>query len=160
MPITAQEIQEVLALLEATPVRIAESTAGLDEAQLRWRPDKQAWSALQILSHLRACDAVWTYSIHAMLILDEPTLAKIHPRDWDKKLRYKDGPFANSLTALDAQRADLLRILRKLPPEDWERGAIIDRHRHTVFTQARRLAFHETQHCDQIAEVVAQLAGE
>ena len=37
-----------------------------------------------------------------MLILDEPTLAHIHPRDWDKKLRYKDGSFANSLAALTA----------------------------------------------------------
>lgn len=160
MAITAEETQEVLALLEATPVRIAESAAGVDEARLRQAPDKKAWSALQILSHLRACDAVWTYSIHAMLILDEPTLAPIHPRDWDKQLRYQDGSFANSLAALTAQRADLLRILRKLSLEDWERGALIAGRRHTVFSQARRLARHETQHCDQIAGVIALLAGE
>ena len=65
MSITPEEIQEVLALLVVTPVRIAERTTGLDEARLRQPPDKKEWSALQILSHLRACDAVWTYSFHA-----------------------------------------------------------------------------------------------
>ena len=160
MPITTHEIEEVLALLEATPARIAQSTAGLDEDRLRQRPAKDEWSAVHILSHLRACDAVWTYSIHAMLALDDPTLAHIHPRAWARKLCYEDGSFANSLTALTVQRADLLRVLRKLLPEDWARGAKIDGRRHTVFSQARRLALHETQHCDQIAGVVGQPDGE
>ena len=38
-----------------------------------------------------------------------------------------------------------------LPAADSERGAVILGRRHTVFTQARRMAKHEAEHMEQIA---------
>ena len=48
------------------------------------------------------------------------------------------------------QRTNLMRVLRGLGPEAWERGAIIFERRHTVFSQARRMAKHEAEHCEQL----------
>ena len=50
-----------------------------------------------------------------------------------------------------ASRENLLRVLHALPAADLERGAVILGRRHTVFTQARRMAKHEAEHMEQIA---------
>ena len=47
-----------------------------------------------------------------------------------------------------------MKILMKLSFEDWSRGAMIEGRIHTVFTQTRRIAKHETQHCEQIEELL------
>ena len=40
---------------------------------------------------------------------------------------------------------------------DWSRGAMIKDRRHTVFSQARRMALHEVTHCEQIEGLVKRL---
>lgn len=46
------------------------------------------WLIVAILAHLRACDDVWSCSIYAMLVQDNPLLAAIHPRQWVKVTPY------------------------------------------------------------------------
>ena len=48
------------------------------------------------------------------------------------------------------QRKELLNVLRELPPEGWEKAAIIEGRRHNVFSQTRRMALHEAEHCAQM----------
>jgi hypothetical protein len=86
--VTPSEIQKHLFLLEETPRRIVACTAGLTEAQLRRPPGKGEWSAVTILAHLRACDDVWSYSIYAMLVQDNPLLPALHPRQWVRVTPY------------------------------------------------------------------------
>ena len=90
-----------------------------------------------------------------MLAEDEPTLPDLHPRHWEKETDYRKISFAASLKAFAGQRRKLLCLLRSLSFEAWERGANIGGRRHTVFTQARRLAKHETEHCAQVEELLA-----
>ncbi|GAB4154471.1 MAG: hypothetical protein Fur0021_21050 [Candidatus Promineifilaceae bacterium] len=144
------EIDSCLSLLAATPERIAAGTTNHAESELTHSPDRKTWSALQILSHLRACDAVWSETIYAMLLLDEPTLPLIHPRALTRLRQYTVLPFADSLKVFTWQRQELLAVLRPLPLTAWQRTALIGNHRHSVFSQARRLALHESQHCVQI----------
>lgn len=152
---TPAEIDSCLTLLAQTPERIAAGTTNRAESELTRSPDRKNWSALQILAHLRTCDAVWSETIYAMLLLDEPTLPLLHPRALTRLRQFTTLPFADSLQVFTWQRQELLAVLRPLPLPAWQRAALIGNHRHSVFSQARRIALHESQHCAQIEAMFA-----
>lgn len=158
MPVTTPtlvDLATVLALLKDTPPRLAACAAPHSAERLAQRPGPQGWSAVEHLAHLRGCDAVWTETMYAMLVADEPALPLLDPRQWALKLKYAHQPFADLLAALTARRAELLRVLTPLPLERWSRGADIHGRRHTVYSQARRLALHEREHCEQVEGLLA-----
>ena len=148
------EIQKYLKLLEETPRRVESVTKGIEESRLQSSPDKSAWSANDILSHLRSCADVWGDSIEMMLAKDHPTVSYRHPRQWIKKTDYPKLPFYGSFQAFKLQRKELLKVLKSLSFEDWSRTATIKGREHTVFTQVRRLATHENEHCGQTEELL------
>jgi hypothetical protein len=144
------ETATVLALLAETPLRIAAAAAGQTAARLALPLAPGEWSAVQILAHLRGCADVWPKTIFAMLNQDNPQLALIAPRAWARKMGYARLDFDASFQTFRAAREELLPILSALPPEAWQRGALIGGRTHTVFSQARRLALHEETHCAQL----------
>ena len=94
-----------------------------------------------------------------MLAEEEPVLPDINERKWTKVTRYSELPFTDSLEAFTMQRKSLLLVLKDLPFESWEKSAKILGRRHTVFTQARRLAKHEVEHCEQIEIFLKQISN-
>ena len=145
-----REIQEILETLADIPRRLTDLTANADESHLRLKPDPSAWSPVDVLAHLRACADVWGDSIEVMLAEEEPKIPYRHPRQWVKRTDYPQLDFSVSLKAFVRQRKALLKVLKSLTFAQWERGAQIQGRRHTVFTQARRMALHETEHCGQV----------
>ena len=87
-----------------------------------------------------------------------PMLPDINERKWARVTGHADLPFPESLQAFSLQCEDLLRVLRALPFESWEKSAIISEHKHTVFTQVRRLAKHKQEHCRQIEGLLGSTA--
>lgn len=154
MKATRREIDVIVARLEATPRRISARTSGLGEAQLRFSPDKQTWSIAHIFAHLRSCADVWGLSIERMPAEDHPTLPYHHPHQWLKKTDYPKLEFLGSFQAYAEQRIQLLRVLENLSLDDRSRAAIIKNREHTVFTEARRMAKHEAEHCEQIEQLL------
>lgn len=148
--ITPEAIEEQLARLEATPRRLAACTAGVDEARLQAAPAPKAWSAVEHLAHLRGCDDVWSQTVYAMLLEEAPTLPLLDPRGWARVARYARLDWASSFRAFELKRAEYLRVLRGLKAEAWERSARIGNHTQTVFSQVRRTALHEAEHCRQV----------
>ena len=119
----ASEIRAVLTLLSDTPKKIARIAQGLNEQQLHRQPDVDAWSAQEIVAHLRACAEVWGRSIDRMLTEDHPTIRYVSPRGWIKKTDYLQQNFRETLRGFSEQRAVLLTTLRKLTSRGWTRGA-------------------------------------
>jgi hypothetical protein len=158
MQATAAEIDEILILLEEAPQRLASLTSGFDNTQLGSKPDNDSWSANDILAHLRSCADVWGKSILAMISQDHPKLRYVSPRTWMRKTDYPAQEFTTSFQAFAGQRIDLLESLRRLGVADWSRGATFTGtargREQTVFSYARRLAEHETQHLAQIKDVL------
>ena len=160
MPSRPLTSEQVLALLGATPPRIAAVTAGVAPAQLHTSPDRDEWSACDVLAHLHACADMWGTCIVAMLAEDRPTLRAVNPRTWIKKTDYLEQDFQPSLQAFTTQRAELLAVLEPLSPEGWSRAATVTgagkpRER-TVYTYAQWLANHERSHIKQIERMVSQ----
>jgi len=154
MKATLSKIETYLAILSETPKRIAHAVLNFDETSLNLRADTKSWSANDILAHLRSCSDLWTHSIYAMLAENEPVFSDINERKWAKVTRYTERPFFESFQVFSLQRENLVHVLRDLPFESWERSAIILERRHTVFTQTRRLAKHEMEHCEQIESML------
>ncbi len=153
--------EQLLTMLAAAPPRIAAVTAGMAPDQLRTAPAQGEWSANQVLAHLRACADVWGHCIAAILARDTPTLRAIDPRTWIESTDYREQEFQPSLHAYAAQRAELLRMLQALAPEDWSRSATVTGAgktlQRTVLTYAERLVVHERPHLEQIERVVRTL---
>jgi hypothetical protein len=155
--ISTADIAQLLLLLAETPVRMAAATAVLTEAQLHTPPAPKEWSIAQILAHLRGCDDVWTQTIYAMLVTDNPHMPVFHPREWSRVVGYGRLPFPTSLQSFTLKRAELLAVLQKLPEAKWGRTAVLGNHTHTVYSQARRLALHEATHCEEIEALAERL---
>ncbi len=154
MKATQPEVEQYLEMLEETPRRIKRATGSMDGARLRRKTDLEPWSVNDILAHLRACADVWGDSIAAMLAEENPKVSYRHPRQWIKKTDYPQLRFQESFQAFVTQRKKLLKVLKPLAFADWSRAAIIQGREHTVFTQARRMATHESMHCEQIESLL------
>ena len=159
MKATPSEIEKYLRIISETPQQIARAAKGLEEVRLQFKPDRNSWSANDILAHLRSCADLWTHSIYAMLAENEPVFSDIDERKWAKVTRYDELSFADSLQVFSLQRENLLRVLKALSYEAWERSAIIFERKHTVFTQTRRMAKHEAEHCEQIISLLRDNMG-
>ena len=157
---TTDQIEQVFKLLSSTPRLLASLSKGLDESRLRFRPDEDAWSANDVLAHLRACADVWGKSILAMLAQDHPTLRYVSPRAWIKKTDYPQQEFRPSLEAFTQQRLELIDRLSVLEPKDWSRGATFTAttrgREQTVLSYAGRMAHHESDHCSQIEALLRE----
>ena len=150
MNATRAEIDKYLRLLEETPRRIGACTEEASEARLAQPPDQKSWSAMQVLGHLRACAELWSYSIYAMLALETPALTLADERKWAKTRGFDRFGFRKSFLAFALGREELVGELRELPLEAWGRTAVIEGRTHSVYSQVRRMALHEGEHCDQI----------
>jgi hypothetical protein len=154
----ASEIRTVLTLLSETPQRIAEIAHGLSEERLHRRPDVDAWSAQEIVAHLRACADVWGRSIERMLAEDHPTIRYVSPRGWLKKTGFLQQTFHETLQGFSEQRAVLVARLTRSSSNSWTRSATFTGttlgRTGTVLTYATRIAEHEVRHLDQLRRTV------
>lgn len=154
MHISLIEANQIVDLLANSPKRIASLAEGVDASRFTSRADASAWSANEVLAHLRACSDMWGKSIRAMLEQDHPTLGYLSPRTWVKRTDYLAQDFRLSFEAYTRQREDLVTLLNTLDLDGWSRGATftgtIKGREATVFAYARRLALHESEHFEQL----------
>ncbi len=161
MPSTALTSEQVLTILVAAPQRIAALTADLLPTQLRAAPAPDAWSANDVLAHLRACADMWGNCIARMLSEDRPTLRAVDPRTWIEETDYRKQEFQPSFHAFATQRTALLAVLAPLPPAGWSHAATVTGAgkplERTVLFYARWLARHERTHVKQIERTAKAL---
>jgi hypothetical protein len=145
------EIDLYLKTLAETPQKFLTWAESKNETDLRSAASGE-WSFVEIVAHVRGCSEVWTYSIFAMLTVDDPVLAYIHPRAWTKMQGYETLSFAENYQAFKVGRDNLLRILNGLTFDGWNRAArFADKANvYTVFGETLRMARHEMDHCNQL----------
>jgi hypothetical protein len=145
-------------VLSGTPQQIARVARGHSVQRLHRKPAADAWSAQEIVAHLRACADVWGRSIDRMLAEDHPTIRYVSPRGWIKKTDYLQQSFRENLRAFAKERATLVGTLSKLNASGWARGATFNGttlgRDATVLGYAARIADHEVGHLDQLRRTV------
>lgn len=145
-------IQMVIGLLEKSPLEIENRTKGINPIKLQTRPDLDSWSAVEILAHLHACTTIWEKSIEKMLQENDPFIDDLHPRKWEKLSNFSALSFDESFKIYICNRRNLISILIKLSRDEWAKSGWIKNKKHTVFSQARRIALHEFDHLDQFEQ--------
>lgn len=148
----------MLILLADTPKQIARLARGHSHQQLHRKPNPTAWSAQEIVAHLRACADVWGRSIFRMLTEHHPTIRYVSPRSWIRNTDYLQQDFADSLQAFSHQRAILLDTLSGLDAAAWLRPATFTAttlgREATVLSYATRIADHEVGHLGQLHRTI------
>ena len=149
-------------MLAATPAYLADLTAGLPPAQLLAPPEPGAWSARDVLAHLRACADMWGKAMMQILGADRPTIKAVNPTTWIKQTDYREQQFEPSLQAFTAQRSELLAVLQPLAPAARARMATVTGagkpRQRTVYTYAHWLANHERSHLKQMERIVNKVS--
>jgi hypothetical protein len=153
-PRIGTEANQTLRVLSDTPKEIARIARGSDDRQLHRKPAPDAWSARDIVAHMRACAEVWGRSINRMVTEDHPTIRYVSPRGWIQRTDYFAQGFHDSLRAFSEARTGLVETLGALNASGWSRratftGTTLGRNA-TVLSYAKRIADHEVRHLDQL----------
>ncbi|MBI1279760.1 MAG: response regulator [Anaerolineaceae bacterium] len=139
------------------PNRISRTTDGWSDEQLHEPPAPGEWSTADVLAHLRSADDILTPRIYMMLVRDNPTLMAYEERKWAIVMGYAEANFHTSLQTYISKRAELVNVLRRLTPQDWQRTGI---HEHngslTIEELVNELLLHEAEHCRQIESMRPQ----
>lgn len=149
--ISSLSTKKVINLLNGNLVAIKNITEGIEPAFLETRKEQNSWSAVEILAHLHACATIWGDTIDEILKIDSPMIDYLHPGEWHDLSNFSNMSFTQSYEIYIQKRSKLLSRLVSLHLDEWGRIGVIKGKKHTVYSQARRMALHEFSHLEQIS---------
>ena len=112
---------EMIDEYENSPARLRAATEGLTDAEIRARPGPGKWSILEVVVHITDSDAIAIDRMKRMLIEDNPPLLYADETAYVEKLFPHDHSLEDALLLLEIGRRQFARVLRKLPPEAFDR---------------------------------------
>jgi hypothetical protein len=157
--------------LRSTPGEIACLLEDRDRAALARRPDARSWSATEMLCHLRDVEELFLVRFQTILAVDEPPILTLgatpealtawgiggavgHPLDpdrWAEDRQYARQDPAGALEAFARRRREVLAVLDRLSPGQWQRGGIHQaRGRMAMGEWVASLAGHDDNHLTQL----------
>jgi hypothetical protein len=149
----SDDIEEVIRLLEAAPARFQAALGRMEDADSVAGGAPGEWSPLEVLAHVRASNDILEPRLFQILVRDKPTLFSLDERRWMEVARYTSIPVTESLAVMRLKRRELVRALRALRPEEWQRAGEHEvSGRITVLDVAAYIARHEEEHLTQLEE--------
>ena len=137
----------VLKALREAGEELIDQFYGVAEKELRWRPQDDEWSLVEIAGHLRDNEQLALEQMNLMASDEDPALPA---RDVDAlplEVDYRSADVSEFLRSFAGLRRQTQRLLWSLAPEDWERcGRHPYRGEVTIAQIARELAEHDLGH--------------
>ena len=112
---------ELIDAYERGPAKVRAAVAGLTREELIARPGPGDWSVLEVVVHILDSDAISIDRMKRMIIEDNPPLLYADETAYVQKLHTHDQDLEDALTLLEVGRRQWARVLRKLPPEAFDR---------------------------------------
>jgi DinB superfamily len=149
-------LDERLTKLERTPSDLARLVRGHPDATLSRRPAPEAWSAKDVVCHLRDAEEHLSGWIRAILAGDDPELVETATADdWARERDYAGQHAGSAWQAFSQRRDETLELLRGLDAAAWRRaGRHARRGRLTVDALVALIAWHDDNHLDQVARAL------
>ncbi len=143
---------ERLARLERTPSDLARLMRGQSDAALSRRPAPDAWSAKEVVCHLRDAEEHLSGWLALMLDVDDPVLLEAGTAArWAEDRQYLRHHAGAAWDAFGRRRDETLALFRDLTPAQWARGGRHHRRqRMTVDGLLSLMAWHDENHLDQL----------
>ena len=146
----------IIDALKATPAALRFAVRRLKGAQIA-RPVSDGWSALDVVRHIRAADAILAPRIWHLLVRDRPALPSFDETAWAALIAAADVPVDAQIAAFAIQRAELTSLLRTLTPQQWSRAGVHETNgEQTVLQIGTKIAEHEQEHLAQLEAIVSQ----
>ena len=154
------EIETVLARLAAAPSRFEQSLGRLEAADAVASASSGELSPAETLARVRATIDILEPRILYALVRDRPPLLGYEEGRWEDVMRYRTLPVSDSLLTMRLRRAELVRALRALDAEEWDRtGTHEVRGPMTVLEIALQIADLEDEHLARIERAVQGIGG-
>jgi len=149
---TEAELKKHLDTAEKSPKEIAAAVSGLADKTLRYKPAPNKWSILEILGHLADVEIIYAHRLRQALADEKPVIAPIDQDAWARNLGYMESSPAELVAFYGLSRHHTLQLLRRLKPEDLEKGAYHPEHKRnvTVAEIVQMMSGHGTNHLGQI----------
>lgn len=112
---------EAIDQYERAPAKVRAAVAGLTREELTARPGPGAWSILEVVVHLADSDAIMIDRMKRMLTEDNPQLLYADETAYVERLATHDQDLEDALVLMEVSRRQFARVLRKLPPEAFDR---------------------------------------
>lgn len=151
---TKANIEEIIALLAASPAELIRLRNGLADEALHRPLGPGERSFLETLAHLINCEDRSAAAIYSALLVKEPLMVKIHPeRQLGQLVHFETYPVTDLLAYFSFRRQVMLDVLAGLSEKQW--GRVIreegKKRKESVYWQARGLALHELEHLTDLA---------
>jgi hypothetical protein len=149
-------LDERLTKLERTPSDLARLVRGHPDATLSRRPAPAAWSAKDVVCHLRDAEEHLSGWIRAILAGDDPELVETATADqWAEARQYARDHAGAAWQAFSQRRDETLDLLHGLDAGAWRRaGHHVRRGSLTVDALVALIAWHDDNHLDQVARAL------
>jgi DinB family protein len=149
-------VAERLERLERTPTDLARLVRGQTDATLSRRPAPAAWSAKEVVCHLRDAEAHLCGFIRTVLADDDPELVETATADqWAEERGYARDHAGTAWQAFSQRRDETLELLRGLDAAAWTRaGRHARRGSLSVDGLVALMAWHDDNHLDQVARAL------
>jgi hypothetical protein len=140
----SQPLEKRMERLERMAGELAAAIHGLEDDALSRQPATHAWSAKEVVCHLRDIEEQFILRFRTMLAMVDPkffTLGDmpknpaewgigegegppLDPERWVEERQYLRNDTGLALAAFRKRRGETLAFLRRLTPEQWRRGSI------------------------------------
>lgn len=118
------EITTLINDYAAGPQELRDAIAGMTPEQIDTAPVPGKWSTRQVICHLADFEPVYADRMKHVIAEDQPTFPGGFDRQFAEHLAYDKRDIEEELTMIEVTRSQMVRILRSLPPEGFERTGI------------------------------------
>ncbi len=146
-----------LAIIQATPAKLAEAVNGLSAAALDYKASPEKWSIRQQVAHLTDAETVMGTRIRWAAAEPGKSIVAFDQDRWAATAKYAAIPIDESLASFTAARRWTLDFLGRLTPAEREAAHILhqERGKETLQRILTMMAGHDLNHLKQIAELRA-----
>lgn len=105
--------------------RITELLKGVPDVKVRWKPDPESWSMLEVLGHLLD-EERFDFRVRLDYILNRPgePWPPIDPQGWVKARRYNEQNLLEMMDAFLRERGQSMLWLGAMADPDWGKAAL------------------------------------
>ena len=154
-PITPEDLQGYINVIEELPGRLRTLVANLSEEQLNteYRPD--GWTVKQVIHHIADSHVNAYIRFKLALTEDTPTVKPYFEDKWAKLGDYKLTPIDVSLSLIDSIHARWINLLKSMDEKDFEMSFFHPEHgkEFSLDESAGMYAWHCSHHYAHIAEL-------
>lgn len=146
--------QSLIAALKGAPDIIISLVREVPPQNLKRRPSPSKWSAHEHACHISTADAAYLSRLELMLSDPSPYIRSMVPSPEEEGGSLLKIDLEVALDKYVRERVRLVRRLKKLSVEDWQRRAEHEEYSHySVLVMFRELLMHEMLHAYRIGEL-------